>query len=602
MFSGIRKRLLLSFLILVLLTVSAIGTYVLWYSHQSNLSSLTASLRMQALLANQVLSGPLTPDGSRPDVDSFVKNLTQQTGLRLTVIQPNGKVIADSWENPAIMDNHLQRPEVAAALSGQEGIAIRYSSTLDQNMLYVALPMYSNGKLVGITRVSDSLEHIEAGFAKIRSALILAFVIAALLAIAVSYWLARSYTKPLDAITAAARQLAAGRLEHRVHVRTGDEVEILAHTFNQLSSNLEDKIAQKDAETRKLGLILQHMDNAVLLLDRFGNVLSSNKPAQETFDIKENLIGKHNLTVIGSSSLDRAIKDIIKTQIARSIDLKLTLRNNQRRVFQVFLAPLPSNENTPAEIIAVFHDITTLQELQERQADFVANASHELATPLTAITGFSETLLDGAVESPELARKFVSIIHTEAERMNRLVKELLQLAKLNSQEYRSSLVLEPVALNQLAATVAEEFSPQLTKKAQLLQLDFSPATPKVDVNPDWLKQAIINLVDNAIKYTPNQGKIFLRSWVDAQHAYLSITDSGIGISANELPLIFDRFYRVDRSRVRSEGGTGLGLSLTKFIIELFDGRIEVASTPGSGSTFTIILPLLNAKPTDSNNA
>lgn len=590
MFSGIRVRLLLSFMTLIVVTIASIGAYALWFFHQHNTESLTASLRTQAHIAQHLLADPLRQPAAQAQVDGLVKMVAAETGLRITVVQPDGKVVADAWENPAVMENHLQRPEIADALNGGEGVSQRYSSTIGQNMLYVAVPIQSGERLLGTVRIAESLERIEAGFAKIRSAILLALLCAGLLAVALSYRLARMYTAPLETITQAARHLAAGHLDHRIHVRTGDEVEILAHTFNQLSSNLEDKIQQMNAETHKLSLILQHMANAVLVLDRFGNVLTANQSARDTFGITPLLIGHHNLEVVGNSTFDRTIQQCLSGQAPQNINLKLTIRN-QRRFFQAFLAPLAVEDSSNTEIVAVFHDITALQELQERQADFVANASHELATPLTSITGFSESLLDGALESPDLARKFVSIIHAEAERMNRLVKDLLQLAKLNSQEYRSSLTTEQISLNQLANMVTEEFAPHFAKKAQQVDLQLSDLDPKVNANRDWLKQAVINLVDNASKYTPEKGTITLKSWTEGNRAFLSIHDTGIGIPAQDLPLIFDRFYRVDRSRVRGEGGTGLGLSLTKFITELFGGRIEVASTPDVGSTFTLSFPL-----------
>jgi two-component system phosphate regulon sensor histidine kinase PhoR len=241
-------------------------------------------------------------------------------------------------------------------------------------------------------------------------------------------------------------------------------------------------------------------------------------------------------------------------------------------------------------ILSVFHDVTALQDMHDRQADFVANASHELATPLTTIKGFTETLLDGALEDNKLSAKFLTIIHTEAERMQRLINELLQLAKLNSHEYRQQVKLEATPLTPLLYTVKEDLRTNAEEKKITVDIQ-ADADPIIMANPDWLKQILINLLDNSIKYTPPLGKVLLTCLQKDHEAILIVEDTGIGIPANDVPLIFDRFYRVDRARSRNAGGTGLGLAIVKFIVEMHGGTIEVKSTINIGTTFTIRLPL-----------
>ncbi len=591
---GIRARLTLSFLVLIVVAMTLLGSYILWYFYQHNIDILTANLLTNARITEQLLEEKMSGPHEKARLDTLIKDASIKTDLRITVIDTTGVVIADSWENPVVMENHLERPEVASALTGQNGHAIRYSSTVDQNMLYVTVPTRSGTEITGVVRVATPLTQVESGFNKIRSALLAAILLTSFLSIALGIKLARKYTSPLEEITEAAREIAEGKLDRRVHIHTGDELELLAHTLNNLTSSLEDKITQLVAETNKLSLILRNMDNAVFLLDRYGRVTTANEPARNIFELTEGMLGKHNLHVIGNGIFDRAIHQTIAQKKSQMIDLKTNIRG-QKRVFQVFLAPVTAAENNITGVLAVFHDITALQEFHERQADFVANASHELATPLTAIKGFAETLLDGALDDNELRVKFVNIIYTEADRMHRLVKDLLQLAKLDSEEYRQQLRLECTPVKPLLEKVTQELAPQANRKKITLTIESDCQQIAAMANHDWLKQVLFNLVDNSIKYTPDGGQVSLKCWSDGKYAFVAVKDTGIGIPSKDLPLIFDRFYRVDKARSRGAGGTGLGLAIVKFIVEMHGGKIDVKSEVNCGTTFTFSLPLAETK-------
>jgi len=587
---NIRSRLIVTYLVLILLTMSLLSSYLLWFFYQHNLEILTSSLSTHAVVTEQFLEDQMKGPKEKASIDIRIKELATKNDLRITVIDSNGSVLADSWENPALMENHLERPEIAIALTGKQGKSFRYSTTINQNMLYVAVPIWQEGEVLGAVRIASTLAAIDAGFNRIRSTLLAAILLISLLAVVLSIRLAQKYTAPLEEITTAAREIGDGNLDRRLHIRTGDELELLAHTLNNLASNLDDKINESIAETQKFSLILQHMDNAVILLDRYGRVTTANRMARHTFDIKDSMLNQHNIQVLGNSQLDRSIHQTIINGKNMLIHLKTNIHGS-KRVFQVFLAPITSTEDDIIGVLSVFHDITTLQDLHERQADFVANASHELATPLTAIKGFAETLLDGAIDDPKLSIKFLNIIHTEAERMQRLINELLQLAKLNSQEYRQQVKLDPTDLVPLLNKVKQYLATSAEKKNITIKID-APTEPIIIMaNLDWLRQVLINLLDNSIKYTLPTGRVLLKCHQENNQAILVVEDSGIGISATDLPLIFDRFYRVDKARARSAGGTGLGLAIVKFIVEMHGGRIDVRSTVNKGTTFTIKLPL-----------
>lgn len=585
---SIRTRLIITLLLLAVGSLATLGAYILWYFHRSNVENLTAQLMTQAKITEELVRDHYSSPQGRARLDSLVKDLRHQILLRITIITSDGVVIADSHEPTTALDNHHDRPEILAALRGKASSSIRFSDTLKENYLYTAVPLYSNGEIAGVVRLATSLFPLEENFSNVRSVLFAAFAITCSLAILISIRLAGKFTSPLEEITRVAQEMGEGRLDKRVHIHTGDEIELLAHTLNKLASSLEETVNETLAEKHKLELILANMDNAVLLFDRYGRMASYNEMAKSLFTITPAMLTMHNIQVIGSNALDRALQETFVSGKNRSTEWKTNLRG-KKRVFQLSLVPI-SAEAEVTGVLCVFHDITTLQDLHERQVDFVANASHELATPLTAIKGFTETLLDGALANRELSEKFLGIIHSEAERMQRLVSDLLQLAKLDSSEYRNHVQIEPVALQPFIESVVKELSPQWQdKKIALISQDGDLVT--VLANPDWLKQVLINLLDNAIKYTPANGRVRLSWHTDCGYAHISVADTGIGIPESDLPLIFDRFYRVDKARSRPAGGTGLGLAIVKFIIEALGGRISVVSKVNSGTTFTFTLPL-----------
>lgn len=585
---SLRNRLVVSFLALILFTLIALGSYILWFFYRHNIASLDTGMLNQAKIIEELIYRDMSGPIQKGQIDEKVKELSSRIDLRVTIIDTSGVVIADSQQNPALMENHLDRPEVSQALFGKNGYSIRASTTQDKSLLYVSTPIFFGNEITGVVRVAMPLDHVDEGYRKIFSALLVASFLTFLVAIAFSLALAYRYTRPLDTIINTANQIAQGQLSKRVFIKTGDELEILAHSLNNLTSSLEDKVNDIVAQNHKLELILQNMGDAVILLDKFGKVTTVNNMAIKTFGITDNMLGQHNIQVIGNSSLDQAVQDTLRLQESRIIDLKTNIYS-KKRVFQVFLAPVIGGDQ--AGILAVFHDITTLQEIHDRQAGFVSNASHELATPLTAIKGFAETLLDGALDQPELGEKFVRIIYDESERMHRLIQDLLQLARLDAQEYREQIQLSPVDISAVLTAAKQDMAPRWQQKNLTITLEYTQEQLCALAHPDWLKQVIVNLLENSIKYTPAQGNITLACWSENKQVKISVADSGIGIPAKDLPLIFDRFYRVDKARTRSAGGTGLGLAIVKFIVEMLGGRIEVQSKVDIGTTFIITLPL-----------
>jgi len=456
---------------------------------------------------------------------------------------------------------------------------------LINSLLLILLPLISFAGYIfwHMSRISpDDYQHL---------LLILsgAFTITLIITVLLSINLSQKFLEPIESITSAARRIAAGRLSERVHVHAGNEIDVLALSLNHLASRLEDKLAEISTEKQKLQLILEYMDNAVMLFDQHGCLMEANRRALLWFHLTPNMLHQHNLNVLGSSQFDAALRETLRSQQPQQQQLRTNFQG-LRKVYQVSLVALPLKETSTPGVLALFYDITSLQLIQERQADFVANASHELSTPLTAIRGFAETLVDGAADHAADSRHFAGIILSESTRMQRLVEDLLQLAKIDSAEYRQQFQCSPVHVQPQLHAVIRELSPVWQQKQLSVSIDVPEMPLWALTDPDRLKQILVNLVDNAIKYTPDSGAILINACLDKDSIQFTVKDSGIGIPAEDLPRIFERFYRIDKARARSISGTGLGLAIVKQLVDDLGGTIEVKSKPDVGTTFKFCLP------------
>ena len=443
-----------------------------------------------------------------------------------------------------------------------------------------------------IILISANTQSFNQNFAQIRQITFLALFITCIIALFISIKFSKNIISPLSEITTATEAFSSGKFEHKLQIKTNDEFGLLAHTINNLAAHLADKITEIALEKTKLKLILEKMDNAVILVDREGCIQTINQKALSIFPVNKlsNLNNNlHHLDILSSSFFDAAVKETLTTKQSQTIDLKLKIKD-QAKSFQVFLSPISEVYSDKVKyILCVFYDITALKSIFDKQVDFIANASHELSTPLTSIRGFAEAIEDDA-DNPMLVNKFAKIIQDESLRMQRLIADLLQIAKLDSSEYRNTITLSFISIDNLLFSISTDLSAQAQAKNIQLQVTTNLSHSCIYSNYDWLKQALVNLVENAIKYTPNGGKVFLGLEEDTTNTYFIIKDTGEGMHISELEKIFDRFYRVDKARSRNSGGTGLGLSIVKFITKLLGAKIKVDSQLGIGTTFTISIP------------
>lgn len=589
--SRISRRLTICFLGVTLVSLSFLGVYLLHFFYEDNMEKQTWELERNARLVEIFLAGSLRNRSFSAQAAEAVEECSEEmegAGLRVTVLSSSGQVLADSAGAAERMDNHGQRPEIQEAMRSQQGAAVRYSSTLAENMLYVAVPVFDeDDQLVGIIRTATSLAPIEASFARTRAAVLLAIFFAALLGLVVSLFLAQRQIRPIRQMTEAALSISHGDLARRLYIHTGDELEILAQTINRLTDSLSRKINEVETALHKQELILENMDNGVLLLDGEGRMSTANKQAKELFQLGSAQLGGSSIQALGSAQLSILARESADGEKTQTVSLELATASGPR-TFLVFFAPF--REKADKFVLCVFHDISLMQEMSRRQTEFVANAAHELATPLTAISGFAETLLEDDFHDAVQSQGFVRTIYQEAQRMVRLVEELLQLARLEKSEFRHQLVWEMVNVQDFPTRIKEKLAVQLTKKTQQMFLS-EPAEPLyIKGRQELLFQLVLNLAENASKYTQENGQIWLSCSQAADGIVFTVRDNGIGIAETDLPFIFDRFYRADKARARASGGNGLGLCLVHFLVELFAGEIAVQSKLGEGTTFTLRFP------------
>src|SRR3989454_6106886 len=585
----------------------------------SDLDQLRAGLTAQARIAARLFAGPLgTAKPDSPVIDAMADELGNAIRARITVINPEGLVLGDSYESGEAlrrMDNHAARPEVRQAVTNGVGSSIRYSDTIGTRLLYLALPIRSggpDGPLLGFVRVALPLTEIEGRHRALRNLLAAALGGAFLLSLGLSLLVARSVTRPLGEMVAAARRMARGEFREKIRTHCSDEVADLAGVLNQMAAAIEETIQTLQDDRAKMAATLTAMQEGVLVLAPDGTVRLIN-PAMERMVGRRDteVLGRTYLEVIRQPRLNEFITEVLNRLTASSTEI--VFGTGPERTFQVQASPLVQGTEQSPGLVLVFHDITDLRRLEQGRKDFVANVSHELRTPLTTIKGYVEALQDGGIDDREQRARFLETLHKQTDRLNLIITDLLLLAKIESGQV--PLKQEPVALAGLIDRTVGLLRPLIEQKQHRVVVEIPAELPPIRGDEERLGQVFSNLLDNAIKYTPEQGTITIsaelgkgevgvggaRLPVAPSNATgdgpplttidISVADTGIGIPLQDLPRIFERFYRVDKARSRELGGTGLGLSIVKHLVEGHGGTVTVESLPGRGTQFRVRLPV-----------
>jgi two-component system phosphate regulon sensor histidine kinase PhoR len=482
----------------------------------------------------------------------------------------------------AQLENHLQRPEVQEALKHGSGSAVRYSDTLRTSMLYSAMT-YGSGAAAGVIRLAMPLEYLASARNTLHSMVGGATVVTILIALLFSYILSNLTSKPLRDMAAAAARIGQGGSKSKIPVVSKDEIGKLAGVLNDMSERIEDQVQHLSAEKQRLDTILRSMGEGVMVTAPDGVITLVNPAFRNLFSITGNVEGKKLVEISRHPDLQEAFSDLGKPDVNELVR-EIFIQPNDMTLFTHWVSLDVDGDRQG--IVAVFHDISDLKKAENMRRDFVANVSHELRTPVTIIKGYAETLLDGALKSdPVRAVRFVEIISSHADRLANLVNDILTLSSLESKE--ALLELNPIDVSGTiakACTLLQERAVQ--KNITIINETTDGALPRVMADQGRLEQVVVNLLENAIKYTPNGGSIRLFSEDSSEFVKVSVADTGIGIPFKDLPRIFERFYRVDEARTREQGGTGLGLAIVKHIVLLHGGTVSVTSEPGKGSIFS----------------
>jgi two-component system phosphate regulon sensor histidine kinase PhoR len=549
------------------------------------------SLHVQAALLSKAAVAPFLT-GNLSAINEMATIITAQTGLRVTVISDIGKVLADTMEDPRNMENHLHRPEVVQAIERGFGEVERYSQTLDKNFIYRAEPVLNAGELIGLVRVARASEDRSAQIEARQLEMWSFCALLLLLLLLAAFWQARRKAATVELLTQTTEAIAKGDFERRVPESRALGMKRLADAINQMSRLSAKRLTTLTADRNRLTAIFTGMVEGVIDVDQNQHIVHINDAAAQLLGVqRERSIGKPVWQEIRSQKMTLILDEALRTRsvIKTQVDF---LRDRSQLVLELYVASLANDQGQPIGAILVLHDVTGLKHLERIRTDFVANASHELKTPITAIRGLSETLVNDKDVDRDTLMYFMERIHAQSIRLSQLVGDLMTISRLEAAHVDNNFTL--INLVDLIAGSVSASRPAADVKQHKLTQQLPQERLEVFGDRQNLSQLVDNLIDNAIKYTPEGGRVDVRLRREGADLVLEVEDSGIGINPQYQERVFERFYRVDKARSQSLGGTGLGLSIVRNIAERHGGTVAVKSQEGRGSVFTFRIPLAAA--------
>lgn len=565
-----------------LLAVTAIGMQYLvtLVTERSYMDELRRSLETQARIAELSLRAARTGM-----VERTIDQIAEKSGVRVTLIRTDGSVIADSEADPAAMENHAERPEFVVALNGGTGSDIRLSRTVGREFLYVAIPTTG-----GALRLALPTPEIDAHTQEIRSNVLRAAVLAVIPIILLAGWLARRVSAQVSEIIRFARDLAQGKFEGKRPSLSGGELGQLSRILESAAHQLRSTFQQVRQERSRFEAAVNGIGEGVLVVGRDKLTVLANPAMQNMFPSEPCSVGEQ-LDAWSRDEIRFLFEDVFQHGEWRSVDL--TINEPVHRAWKVSCAPITDPSGGVQAAVAVFYDITELEMVDRMRRDFVINVSHELRTPLTAIQGYTETLLDGAIDEAENNRRFLRIIRQNSERLAQLTSDLMALSQIEVKAREFSFL--PHKVNELLIQAADALQTETRKKQIRITIEPVQEDLQVDCDSEAIRQVLLNLMDNATKYTSQGGSINIGAFLDGDDVCFFVRDTGIGIPQEHIPRLFERFYRVDKARSRALGGTGLGLAIVKHLVLAHDGQVSVESEVGKGSTFYFQIPASAAR-------
>lgn len=538
------------------------------------------------------LATPLFAAGQPDRLQEFCRSAGAGP-TRITAIFPSGLVAGDSREEPRNMENHADRPEIQQALAGAVGQSTRLSPTIRETMMYVAMPVRQGEHVIGVMRAAVSLRGVENALEAMRRNLLWVGLTGCLAVAAVSLIASRWISRPLEVVRAGAERFARGELLHRLPALGVEEIAAVADALNLMARQLQERIETIQRQQNEHEAMLMSMNEGVLAVDLRAAIISLNRTCAELLEVDpDKAAGRLLHETIRRAELLGFVEAALASDEPLEADLELC--GAVRRLLRVQGTSLYGAQRQKIGALLVMHDVTRLRQLEEMRREFVANVSHELRTPITSIKGFVETLLDGAWDDRANAERFLKIIHRQVDRLDAIIGDLLALSRVEkgSEEQRIQFASESV--RDVLAAALDMCQTKAFDKRIAIRLD-CPADLRAEINASLLEQAVMNLLDNAVKYSEPDSLIEAAACCEGENLVIRVTDRGCGIEAEHLPRLFERFYRVDKARSRELGGTGLGLAIVKHIALAHRGSVTVQSALGKGAQFTIRLPLTSRR-------
>jgi two-component system phosphate regulon sensor histidine kinase PhoR len=572
--SSIFVKIFGGYLLIVIVILAITFPFSFRAIRHHHIDTLTDNLKNLCITLKLKISPPLE-NNHIEELDTLIKVLGKQIDTRITIINHEGLVLADSEKNPTLMESHKNRIEIIQAIKYGFGKSLRYSASVKEEMLYVAMPIEKDGNVYGIIRASLFLKEINTLLNNLKINIIKISVIIVLILLIGAFLFSRNFSRPLNELAIASSKVAKGDFSTKVFLKSSNEIKELADSFNFMTDQINTLFTQLSYQKDELNSIISSIKEGLCVIDKEGVISISNESFKRTVQ-NDAVKGKLYWEVLRKTRFDELIKEIRseKNSIVDEIELN-------SRMF-LCSATFCSNKE---DIVVTLHDITKIKNLEKTKKDFVTNVSHELRTPLTAIKGFVETLQD--TNNDVEKQHYLNIIKRHTDRVIRIVNDLLLLSKLEGKS--DSLELEKVNLKNLIEDILKIFEQSLKEKNLVLKFNADRNLPIIKADPFKLEQVFINLIDNAIKYT-ERGEVVISLSHNKETVKIEIQDTGICIPREHLSRIFERFYVVDSSRSGKLGGTGLGLSIVKHIVLLHNGKIDVKNIPGTGTNFIVTLP------------
>lgn len=573
------KKLTASYLFVVAVTLLFTGVFLSHSLQKTYLAHLEHSLATEAKL----IAPNIPAKGS--DLQTWIQLQGRQAGCRVTVIGPEGTVKADSErteEEVRRMDNHASRPEVRAALASGMGESMRHSATLDEDMMYLALPLTrrplpgEREGVRGVIRLALPLTEVRERMATFQKDLLKAGAAAVLVAFLVAWITMRKISRPLR------------DLLRSMGVQTHDELGHLARTCSDMAARIEEKVRDLSRERTQLGAILSTLIESIVAIDYQGKLLFLNPAAKKLFGVTSSDVkGRPFLEVLRQSPLNAVLTQTLTDHHA--VKKEITLHSPEEHIVSIHALPVDYGEGQTG-VLAALHDITELRKLENIRREFVANVSHELKTPLTSIKGYIETLLDGAINDTKHNKAFLETIQEHTNNLSRLIDDVLDLSAIEAE--RVTYRFEPVGVKDVIDRIVKALEPMAKGKKVVIEAELPNGLPKVRADREKLAQVVMNLIDNAIKFNKAGGQVRVTAEPNGKDLRVRVEDTGRGIAAEDLPRVFERFYRGNKDRSHEVPGTGLGLAIVKHLIEAHQGTVQAKSVLGKGSVFQITLPLV----------